>query len=179
MGSDEIGELAVHFNTMSARLEDLIEDVYVLELQQKSLELERVCAELKYLQAQIDPHFLFNTLNGMLVMCIRNGYTELADVVRALAKIMRRMTDNSRDTVLLSEEIEFVRMVLQIEHFRFGDRLEYELCIDEAALNCTVPIMAVQGLVENACKHGIQPMSGVWAVSLLAPRRKRRALCLP
>lgn len=49
MGSDEIGELAVHFNTMSVRLEDLIEDVYVLELQQKSLELERVCAELKYL----------------------------------------------------------------------------------------------------------------------------------
>lgn len=47
-------------------------------------------------------------------MCIRNGYTELADVVRALAKIMRRMTDNSRDTVLLSEEIEFVRMVLRI-----------------------------------------------------------------
>lgn len=114
MGSDEIGELAVHSNTMSAWLEDLIEDVYVLELQQKSLELERVCAELKYLQAQIDPHFLFNTLNGMLVMCIRNGYTELADVVRALAKIMRRMTDNSRDTVLLSEEIEFVRMVLRI-----------------------------------------------------------------
>lgn len=170
VGSDEIGELAMHFNTMSARLEDLIEDVYVLELQQKSLELERVCAELKYLQAQIDPHFLFNTLNGMLVMCIRNGYTELADVVRALAKIMRRMTDNSRDTVLLSEEIEFVRMVLQIEHFRFGDRLEYELCIDEAALNCTVPIMAVQGLVENACKHGIQPMSGVGRVIISAQK---------
>jgi hypothetical protein len=75
-GSDEIGELTAHFNAMGTRLKQLINDLYVLQLKQKSMELENVRAELKYLQAQIDPHFLFNTLNAILVLSVRNGHTE-------------------------------------------------------------------------------------------------------
>ncbi len=170
IGRDEIGELTTHFNTMSNRLKQLINDVYVLELNQKSLELERVRGELKYLQAQIDPHFLFNTLNGILVICVRNGYTELTEIIRALSKLMRRMLDTSRDVVPLREELDFVTMVLKIEQFRFGDKLRYEFDIAEDVMDCPVPVMCVQGLVENACKHGVQHLSGQGVVKVRAWR---------
>lgn len=170
---DEIGELTVHFNAMRQRLKELIEDVYLLQLRQKNMELERVRGELKYLQAQLDPHFLFNTLNGMLVLCVRNGYADLAEVVRALSRLMRRMLDTRRDRVPLGEEISFVRMVLQIERFRFGDKLTYEIDIDESLLDYTVPMISVQGLVENACKHGVQPQSGPGIIRIFAGREAK------
>ena len=159
IGRDEIGELIVHFNALSERMQQLIKDLYVLQLQQKSLELENVRAELKYLQAQIDPHFLFNTLNAILVLCVRNGHSEEAEIIRALSKILRRMVDTSRDVVTLAEEMEFVRMVLKIEQFRFGDKLRYEFDVSPEASALTVPVMSVQGLVENACKHGVQSLN--------------------
>ena len=167
-GKDEIGELMEHFNAMGERLKQLIHDIYVLQLHQKSLELENVRAELKYLQAQIDPHFLFNTLNAILVLCVRNGYTELAEIISPLSKIMRRMVDTSRDILPLKEELEFVRMVLKIERFRFGDKLQYDFDISEDAMNVPVPVMCVQGLVENACKHGIQHIAGQGLVRISA-----------
>ncbi len=168
MGKDEIGELMEHFNTMGERLKQLIHDIYVLQLHQKSLELENVRAELKYLQAQVDPHFLFNTLNAILVLCVRNGYTELVEIITPLSKILRRMVDTSRDIISLREELDFVRMVLKIEQFRFGDKLIYEFDVSEDALDAMVPVMSVQGLVENACKHGIQHISGQGVVRITA-----------
>ncbi|MFH1513796.1 MAG: sensor histidine kinase [Bacillota bacterium] len=157
-GQDEIGELTTHFNDMGARLRQLIDELYVLQLRQKNMELENVRAELKYLQAQIDPHFLFNTLNAILVLSVRNGHHEEAEILRALSKILRRMVDTSHDVVPLSEELEFVRMVLTIEQFRFHSKLDYRFDVSEDALTRTVPVMSVQGLVENACKHGVQNM---------------------
>ncbi len=168
MGKDEIGDLMEHFNAMGERLKQLIHDIYVLQLHQKSLELENVRAELKYLQAQIDPHFLFNTLNAILVLCVRNGYNELVEIITPLSKILRRMVDTSRDILPLSEEMEFVRMVLKIEQFRFGDKLCYEFDVSDEALGALVPVMSVQGLVENACKHGIQHISGQGVVRIAA-----------
>jgi len=158
-GQDEIGELTTHFNDMGKRLHQLIDDLYVLQLRQKNMELENVRAELKYLQAQIDPHFLFNTLNALLVLSVRNGHTEEAAILRALSKILRRMVDTSHDVVPLSEEMEFVRMVLTIEQFRFHGKLKYKFDVSPEAQVRTVPVMSVQGLVENACKHGVQNSS--------------------
>jgi len=168
MGKDEIGDLMEHFNAMGERLKQLIHDIYVLQLHQKSLELENVRAELKYLQAQIDPHFLFNTLNAILVLCVRNGYTELVEIITPLSKILRRMVDTSRDILPLRDELDFVRMVLKIEQFRFGDKLRYEFDVSDEALSALVPVMSVQGLVENACKHGIQHVSGQGVVRIAA-----------
>jgi len=159
-GRDEIGDLTAHFNAMGLRLKQLVNDLYVLQIRQKSMELENVRAELKYLQAQVDPHFLFNTLNAILVLSVRNGHQEEAEIIRALSKILRRMVDTSRDVVTLEEEMQFVHMVLKLEQFRFGDKLHYTYDISDAAKARTVPVMSVQGLVENACKHGVQGVNG-------------------
>jgi two-component system sensor histidine kinase YesM len=167
-GRDEIGELTAHFNDMGARLRQLIDDLYVLQLRQKNMELETVRAELKYLQAQVDPHFLFNTLNALLVLSVRDGHQEEATVLRALCKLLRRMVDTKHDVVPLSEELEFVRMVLTIEQFRFHSKLKYEVNVTPEAQARTVPVMSVQGLVENACKHGVQNMSEQGVISVSA-----------
>jgi two-component system sensor histidine kinase YesM len=148
----------------------------VLQLRQKNMELENVRAELKYLQAQIDPHFLFNTLNALLVLSVRNGHTEEAAILRALSKILRRMVDTSHDVVPLSEEMEFVRMVLTIEQFRFHGKLKYHFDVTPEAQVRTVPVMSVQGLVENACKHGVQNLNEQGFISVLARVEKDGSL---
>lgn len=168
IGRDEIGELIEHYNQMSAQLEQLIRDVYALELQKKSLELERLRAELKYLQAQIDPHFLFNTLNAILVVCVKRDYSEVSGVIRSLSKILRRMVDVTDDCLPLSTELDFTRMYLEIERFRFGEKLAYSFDIQEEALPVLLPKMCLQSLAENACKHGIQHAAGKGEIQISA-----------
>lgn len=155
-GKDEIGGLIRSFNLMTDKIRNLINDVYKLEIQKKDLELERVRAELNYLESQVDPHFLFNTLNAILVICKKYKYEEVTDVIRNLALILRRLLSWKDDLITVEEEISFIEMYLQIEKFRFQSRFTYDLNIDPAVLNCRIPKMCVQALVENSCKHGLQ-----------------------
>ena len=155
-GKDEIGELILSFNMMTSKINTLINDVYKLQLKKKDLEIQRVQAELKFLQSQMDPHFLFNTLNAVMAICVKNNYTDLTEVIKNLAKIFRRLISWKDDLVAVKEEISFTEMYLKIEKFRFLEKFDYEIEIDEKTLDLKVPKMSIQTLVENACKHGIQ-----------------------
>jgi two-component system sensor histidine kinase YesM len=160
-GKDEIGGLIRSFNLMAAKINALINDVYKLKLQKKELELERVRAELNFLQSQMNPHFLFNTLNAILVVCVKNHYhTEICDVIKYLAKTLRRLFSWKDDLVTVAEELTFSEMYLKIEKFRFGEKFQYELIVDEKALCCKIPKLSIQPLIENACKHGLQTIKG-------------------
>ncbi|MFD1955466.1 sensor histidine kinase [Paenibacillus thailandensis] len=167
-GRDEIGGLIRNFNAMTTQIRSLINDVYKLEIKQKSLEAERVRAEINFLQSQMNPHFLFNTLNALLVVCTKNQYLDVADIIKSLSKLLRRLLNWKEDIVPLQEEIHFIDMYLKIEKFRFRDKFEYELHIEDEALRCLVPKMSIQPLVENACKHGIQAVDGPGAIRISA-----------
>ncbi len=167
-GRDEIGGLIQNFNGMTARIKFLINNVYKLEIQKKDLEMERVRAEINFLQSQMNPHFLFNTLNAILVVCTKNHYTDVTDIIKSLSKLLRRLLSWKEDIVSLEEEIMFVEMYLKIEKFRFRDKFEYQFDIDEEALQYKIPKMSIQPLVENACKHGIQAIEGVGMVKVSA-----------
>ncbi|MGG6313621.1 sensor histidine kinase [Paenibacillus macerans] len=167
-GRDEIGGLIRNFNMMTARINSLINNVYKLEIQQKSLEMERVRAELSFLQSQMNPHFLFNTLNAILVVCTKNNYSDVTDIIKSLSKLLRRLLRWKEDLVTLEEEILFIDMYLKIEKFRFRDKFEYEFEIEEEALHYKIPKMSIQPLVENACKHGIQAVQGLGLVKVKA-----------
>lgn len=155
-GKDEIGGLIRTFNLMTEKIRNLINDVYKLELQKKDLELEQVRAELNYLQSQVDPHFLFNTLNAILIVCKKHKYEHVIDIIRNLSLILRRLLGRKDDLITIDEELSFVEMYLQIEKFRFQDRFHFELDIDSRVLPCRIPKMSIQSLVENSCKHGLQ-----------------------
>ncbi|GIO86003.1 histidine kinase [Paenibacillus faecis] len=159
-GRDEIGGLIQNFNIMTSRINSLINNVYKLEIQKKSLEMERVRAELNFLQSQMNPHFLFNTLNAILVVCTKNQYEDVTDIIKSLSKLLRRLLSWQEDLVPVEEEMRFIEMYLKIEKFRFRDKFEFQCEIDEEALRYKIPKMSIQPLVENACKHGIQAVEG-------------------
>ncbi len=159
-GKDEIGNLLRSFNLMTKKIRNLINDVYKLEIQKKDLELERVQAELNYLQSQVDPHFLFNTLNAILVVCKKYRYEHVIEIIQNLSQILRRLLHWKEDLVTVEEELSFTDMYLQIEKFRFQDRFQYELSVDESVLLYRIPKMSIQSLVENSCKHGLQSVKG-------------------
>ncbi|MBN2983133.1 sensor histidine kinase [Cohnella algarum] len=167
-GRDEIGCLIQNFNRMTAEINSLINNVYKLEIQKKNLEMERVRAELNFLQSQMNPHFLFNTLNAILVVCTKNNYSDVTDIIKNLSRLLRRLLSWKADIVTLEEEILFIEMYLKIEKFRFRDKIEYELDIDREALLYKIPKMSIQPLVENACKHGIQAVDGKGVVKISA-----------
>lgn len=165
-GRDEIGGLIQNFNIMTSRMNSLINDVYKLEIQKKNLEMERVRAELNFLQSQMNPHFLFNTLNAILVVCTKNNYIDVTDIIKSLSKLLRRLLSWKEDLVSLQEEMTFIEMYLKIEKFRFRDKFEYQFEIDEQSLQYKIPKLSMQPLVENSCKHGLQTIEGLGIIKV-------------
>lgn len=165
-GRDEIGGLIHNFNRMTTRINLLINDVYKLEIQKKNLEMERVRAELNFLQSQMNPHFLFNTLNAILVVCTKNNYSDVTDIVKSLSKLLRRLLSWKEDLVSLDEELIFIEMYLKIEKFRFRDKFDYVFEIDEQSRKYKIPKLSMQPLVENSCKHGLQTIEGLGIITV-------------
>ncbi|MCM3630746.1 sensor histidine kinase [Paenibacillus glycanilyticus] len=172
-GKDEIGGLINAYNMMTRKINTLINDVYKLEIHQKSLEVERVRMEMNMLQSQMNPHFLFNTLNALLVVATKNGYKDVTEIIKSLSLLLRRLLRRADDLVPLKEELQFTLMYLQIEKFRFGDRFDYVMDIDPHANEIKVPIMSIQPLAENACKHGLQAIKGGGIVRIEARMSER------
>lgn len=172
-GRDEVGDLIRTFNTMTAKIASLINDVYKLEIRQKSLELERVRAELSMLHGQMNPHFLFNTLNALLFVCTKNGYSDVSEIVQNLSQLMKQLLGRADGFVSLEEELRFTSMYLRIEKFRFGDLFAFELDIDPQTLPLRIPRMSIQPLVENACKHGLQAKKDNRSITISSKRTER------
>jgi LytS/YehU family sensor histidine kinase len=111
-------------------------------------------AELRALQSQINPHFLFNALNTLYGIIPREALGARKTVLN-LSEIFRYFLQSERTLIRLSEEMEIVKAYLEIERLRLGPRLETEVTVDEAALSVLIPVLSIQPLVENAIKHGL------------------------
>lgn len=130
----------------------------VIEAKNKTeLENSLRLAELKNLQTQIQPHFLFNTLNTLSVLILLNRNKEALDVVYSISEILRYNLDRLGDLVTLEEELRNVENYLHIKKIRFGDKINYKFDIEKKLLNIELPYLSLQPLVENACIHGIEP----------------------
>jgi two-component system LytT family sensor kinase len=127
----------------------------------RSLEMQRLVsqAELRALQSQINPHFLFNALNTLYGIIPRDA-TGARKTVLNLAEIFRYFLQSERSFIPLSEELEIVKAYLEIERLRLGPRLEVQIDVDAAALPVLIPILSIQPLVENAIKHGLSAKPG-------------------
>ncbi len=125
--------------------------------QRKETERELFRARLSFLQAQINPHFLFNTLNTIAAVCGEENAQRARDLVIQLSTIFRRLTKHEGDFVSLKDEFEYIDAYLNIEKARFGDRLQIEkdIRLSTDGLSVSVPILVLQPIVENAVKHGL------------------------
>lgn len=155
---DEIGQLTVEFNSMISQIKALINDVYIADIQKKSMELERRKTQLNALQSQINPHFLFNALETIRMRSLMKKEHETARVIHSMAKSFRISLTWNRDLVTVREEMELVHCFLVIQQYRFEDKLIIQLDVDETTYDYTVPKMTLLPFVENACIHGIEPL---------------------
>ena len=152
-GNDEITMLGRSFNKMSARLKELINQVYLSQIRQKE-------AELSVLQSQINPHFLYNALDTIYWMGRMEKAFETSKLVEALAKMFRLSLNSGKEYTLLKDEVEHVRNYMIIQKKRFGDLIAFDIEADEALLDCRVIKLVLQPLVENAILHGIDKKTG-------------------
>ena len=146
---DEIAELGMSFNIMIGRIRELL-DAKVKE--QENLKK----AELRALQAQINPHFLYNTLDTIIWMTESKKTDEVIEIVRALSSFFRISLSKGRDWITIGEEIERTRNYLTIQKMRYRDIVDYQIEMDEAVVGNTVLKLVLQPLVENALYHGVK-----------------------
>ncbi|HUC93710.1 MAG TPA: sensor histidine kinase [Paenibacillus sp.] len=168
---DEIGQLTSEFNRMTLQLGKLIDDVYVADIQKKDLELKRNQAQLHALQSQINPHFLFNALAAIRTRSMMKNEEETAKIIHNMAKIFRKSLQWGKDWVTVREEMDLVLCFLEIQKYRFGDKLDYRIEVDESAYECAIPKMMLQPLVENASIHGIEPLAREGLIEIRIERR--------
>lgn len=146
--NDEVGVLSEHFNKMVRQVQKLIQEVYQEQyLKQK--------AELKSLRAQINPHFLYNTLESINWMARTRNVPEIGDMVKALGDLMRASISGD-DFVTLNDEITNITNYLKIQKFRYGDRLGVCIGISPDIGQIIVPKLILQPIVENSIVHGLE-----------------------
>ena len=165
-GKDEIGELIRAYNRMVIRIKGLIQDVYKADIQRQALELENKQAQLDALQSQINPHFLFNTLETIRMRSLVKGERETAEIIMYLSRTFRRALTWGNDWVTVGEEVEFVENFLKIQQYRFEKRINYNISMEPGTEQLMIPKMTLQPLVENASIHGIEKIKDQGIIEL-------------
>ncbi len=147
--NNEVGKLSRSFNEMTEKIQFLMEE-NVKEQREKRK------SELRALQAQINPHFLYNTLDSIVWMSAANKNDEVVEMTAALAKLFRQSISNEREIITIREEVDYVRSYLTIQKMRYKDKVDFEIEVEENLLNDSIMKLTLQPLVENAIYHGLK-----------------------
>ena len=170
-GRDEIADLYVELEKMIDDNKKLLNSVVEKEVQQEKLHSKQMEIEFKMLASQINPHFLYNTLETIRMKALVNKQREIADLVKMLAKLMRRNIQVGDKMVTIKSEIEFIEYYLKIQDYRFGDRIVSEVIVDDDIdINAKVLPLVIQPFVENAFVHGLEGVEKDGKLSIIIER---------
>lgn len=147
--NDEIAVLNNNFIEMGNYIQDLIERVYKSQLREKE-------AQLQYLQSQINPHFLYNTLDSMRWMAVKEQQYDLAEQIEALSSLFKHALNQGKKMTTVEKEVQHLKDYLTIQENRFGSRIQAEIVLEEGLASCKVLNLVLQPLVENAIVHGLE-----------------------
>lgn len=161
----EIQLLSDAFEEMVAKINDLVAE-------NKKSERRKRHAELALLQAQINPHFLYNTLDTIIWLIESDKKQDSIDMVNSLSNFFRFSLSRGQDVITLAEEKKHVLSYLQIQKTRYADRMDYEIEIPEAISNCMLPKLTLQPLVENSIYHGIKMQREKGTIKVTAVERE-------
>lgn len=156
-GHDELSQLVKTYNDMVDNNDYLLNQVKIEKLHQQK-------TEYRALQSQIDPHFIYNSLEGIRMMAEMKDETEISDVIFSLSKLMRYAFSVTDSEVTLGLELDYVQQYINIQHMRFGEKIRYEVVCDSSLREINCPKFAIQPMVENAIKYGLGPGHGTVAV---------------
>jgi two-component system, sensor histidine kinase YesM len=162
--NDEIGRIAMNFNAMQDELQHLIEGKYMYQIKLQEM-------ELAMLYSQINPHFLYNTLDSIKAMADYYKVEDIGVMAQSLADMFRYNTKNRDDIVTLQEELVQIEAYMTIQRIRFEDKLDFETRIEEELYGFPMLKMTLQPLVENAVFHGIERKRGKGTIRIEARRK--------
>jgi len=145
---DELGELINNYNYMIAKMSVLVDEQYKSGKAIKN-------AELKALQSQINPHFLYNTLDMINWMAYKNMNSEISSAVKKLAKFYKLSLNKGKDVISIEDEVNHVSLYTEIQNMRYSNRISLEIDINDFIRNCKIPKITLQPIVENSITHGI------------------------
>ena len=158
--SREFCEISQTFNEMTSYISHLINQVYEKQLSIKEL-------EVKFLQMQMNPHFMFNVLNTIALEAKMNGDEEVYKMISSFAQLIQaKIYRKNTEKVKIRQELEYVEYYLYLQSYRFGERLSYSITADENLVELYIPKLCIQLIVENAVLHGIEPLLGNGVVSV-------------
>ena len=155
-GNDEISVLMRNYNWMAARQNELVQTVYKEKLKERETDIARQNAELLALHSQINPHFLFNALESIRMHSFLKKEYETAHMVEMLAVMERQNVDWGNDDVTVREEVGFVQAYLELQKYRFGDRMSFRIEVEDSCRMYLIPKLSLVTFVDNACVHGIE-----------------------
>ena len=165
---NEIGSLTKSFDVMTHRIQELMEqNVYEQEQKRKS--------ELKALQSQINPHFLYNTLDSIIWMAETND-SNIVAMTEALAKLFRISLNKGNEEISLERELEHVKNYLIIQSMRYADKFTYEISAEPGVERCRTIKLILQPIVENCIYHGIKKKRGTGKITIRAYRREQNLI---
>ncbi|MED4014517.1 sensor histidine kinase [Sutcliffiella cohnii] len=159
LGKDEIGVLGERFKQMMEKINHLINREYRLEIENKT-------NQLRALQSQINPHFLYNALQSIGTVALKNNVPQIYTLITHLSKIMRYGMNMEEEIVPLKKEINYIRAFFLLQKERFANRFEYELNIEEEAMDVPVPKMILQPIIENYFKHGFDGGNEIGSITV-------------
>lgn len=184
--NDEIHILAKAFNRMVVNIKIYIDEIkrqVEVEKKLKHQEMENLRmksllkdAELKSLQSQINPHFLFNTLNAATQLAMMEGAEESSEFIEKIAKLFRYNLRKLDEPVTLEEEINYVKNYMFILKIRFGDKIQFHTDIDEGLMQVKIPCTIIQPIVENAYIHGLENLERQGKIILNVRYNNRKIL---
>lgn len=157
-GTDEVGRLGYVFDRMIDRIELMLEE------NRREQELKRM-AELAMLQAQINPHFLFNVLNSIRLKIMMKGDSENAELISSLSSLLRMTINRNNEYIPLHEEIEIIEHYVRLLNSRHGDRVELRISAASDTLLIEIPRFLLQPLIENAYIHGLKSKAGTITIA--------------
>ena len=158
---DEIGEVTGHFNNMLQEIETLLQNV-------KSEEKQKRFAELKALQAQINPHFLSNTLNTVKWLASMRQAHNIEDLISALIELLHGSMGKGDELITVRDEIRYLQNYILIQEYKYCDKFKVHFNIQENTLDCKILKFLLQPLVENSIIHGVEPLEGQGLITVKA-----------
>ena len=162
--ADEIGMLGNEFNSMSNNIERLTHEVYEARIKEKE-------AGLRALEAQINPHFLYNTLDMINWMSYRSSNQDICKIVKSLSDFFKLSLNHGKELYTVGDEVRHIQSYVTIEQYKKAE-IDFEIHVDEELKPCICPKLIVQPLVENAILHGIEPKRGPGTIIISFVRRE-------
>ncbi|QGH33962.1 HAMP domain-containing protein [Gracilibacillus salitolerans] len=156
-GHDEISEVYRDLATTSQSVQKIIDEVYIHKIKEETWKRKQKEMDFKMLASQINPHFLYNTLEMIRMKAVLNKDPEVAKIVKMLSKMMRSALERTDRPVPITDEIELMNHYLEIQTLRFGDKFSYQLEVEDSVKDYYIFPLLIQPIVENAIIHGLEP----------------------